>query len=407
MEILGASSCLLKKNLKTRYNLHVSIPLDNPLRYETLEGKTIWVLGFFSFLAGLCAIHAIVLWADLGLDGTFQPLLIGGVTAGIPVWAYLLISIIATLAFVGATTHKVISELSNKALLNEINARATALESGQKLQQQVLESLQARVFLVDESLNSMRKEVAKAFGKQEEGLKQVHADLVKKFDGELADVRGAMARQFTAQSEEMKKINTNLVNLFSKNLADVKEELAGHLIKMGNAMTTQEQRSRRSEKAILKQEGEIAEIRSKLERLEYEFVKPKPQLTSQSNVEDVRGIGETMGKQLREMGITNAGELVLTESAVIAEKTGISEKTVEKLQGRAQLAMVPGVKEKDLVLLEEAGVTNRKELAAQDPFELGRKINGIFKIYVKEGKILETEKPTVEEIDSWIRFAKT
>lgn len=372
-----------------------------------MEGKTIWILGFFSFLAGLCAIHAIVLWADLGLDGTFQPLLIGGVTAGIPVWAYLLISIIATLAFVGATTHKVITELSNKALLNEINARATALESGQKLQQQVLESLQARVFLVDESLNSMRKDVAKAFGKQEEGLKQVHADLVKKFDGELADVRGAMARQFTAQSEEMKKINTNLVNLFSKNLADVKEELAGHLIKMGNAMTTQEQRSRRSEKAILKQEGEIAEIRSKLERLEYEFVKPKPQLTSQSNVEDVRGIGETMGKQLREMGITNAGELVLTESAVIAEKTGISEKTVEKLQGRAQLAMVPGVKEKDLVLLEEAGVTNRKELAAQDPFELGRKINGIFKIYVKEGKILETEKPTVEEIDSWIRFAKT
>jgi len=114
-----------------------------------------------------------------------------------------------------------------------------------------------------------------------------------------------------------------------------------------------------------------------------------------------------MGKQLREMGITNAGELVLTESAVIAEKTGISEKLVEKLQGRAQLAMVPGVKDKDLVLLEEAGVTNRKELAAQDPFELGRRINGIFKIYVKEGKILETEKPTVEEIDSWIRFART
>jgi predicted RecB family nuclease len=96
----------------------------------------------------------------------------------------------------------------------------------------------------------------------------------------------------------------------------------------------------------------------------------------------------------------------LTDPAVIAEKTGMSEKMVEKLQGRAQLAMVPGVKEKDLVLLEEAGVTNRKELANQDPLELGRKINGIFKVYVEEGKISEAEKPTIEEIYSWVKFAK-
>jgi predicted RecB family nuclease len=106
------------------------------------------------------------------------------------------------------------------------------------------------------------------------------------------------------------------------------------------------------------------------------------------------------------MGITNVGELVLTEPAVIAEKIGSTEKTVEKLQGRAQLAMVPGVKNKDLILLEEAGVTNRKELAAQDPLELGRKINGIFKTLVEEGKIADTEKPTIEEIHSWIKFAK-
>ena len=90
----------------------------------------------------------------------------------------------------------------------------------------------------------------------------------------------------------------------------------------------------------------------------------------------------------------------------IAEKTDMSEKMVEKLQGRAQLAMVPGVKEKDLVLLEEVGVMNRKDLACQEPFELGRKISGIAKVYVAEGKISEAEKPTIEEIYSWIKFAK-
>jgi hypothetical protein len=376
------------------------------MRYVTLQGKTIWILGFFSFLAVLSAIHAIVLWANLGIEGIFQPPLIGSLTGGIPVYAYLLISIIATFAFLGATSVKVVTELSNKALLNEINAKADNLESGQKLQQQVLESLQARVFLVDESLNDMRKEVAKAFGKQEEEIKQVHANLVKKFDGELADVKSVMTRQIIGQSEEMKKINANLANMFTKNLADVKEEMARQLGRIGNGMARHEQKNRKSEKAILKQLDEIVEIRSKLERLEDAFVKPKPKLTSQSNPEEVRGIGETTGNELREMGIANVGELVMSEPAVIAEKTGMSEKMVEKLQGRAQLAMVPGVKEKDLVLLEEVGVTNTKELADQDPFELGRKINGIFKVYVEEGKISEAEKPTIEEIYSWVKFAK-
>jgi hypothetical protein len=378
------------------------------LRYVTLQGKAIWILGFFSFLAGLFAIHAIVLAADpgIGIEGTYQPWFIGSLTGAIPVYAYLLISIIVTLAFLGATAHKVVSELSNKTLLNQIDAKVNTIESGQKLQQQVLESLQARVFLVDESLNGMKKDVAKAFGKQEEEIKQVHADLVKKFDGELADVRGVMTRQFIGQREEMKKVNANLANLFTKNLAGVKGELAGQLVKMGNAMKKHEQRNRRSEKAILKQRDEIVEITSKLERLEDKFFKPKPELTSQSTPEEVRGIGETTGKELRAMGITNVGELVLSDPAVIAEKTGLSEKMVEKLQGRAQLAMVPGAKEKDLILLEEVGVTNRKELAEQDPFELGRKMNVIFEAYVKEGKLSEAEKPTVEEIDSWVRFAK-
>ena len=372
-----------------------------------MQGKTIWILSFFSVLSGLSAIHAIILWINLGIDGIFQPPLIGGLTGGIPIWAYLLISIIATFAFLGVTSAKVVSELSNKDLLNEINAKANTLESGQKLQQKVIESLQARVFLVDESLDGMRKEVAKAFGKQGEEIKQVHADLANKFDSELADVKGEMARQINAQREEIKKINANLANLFTKNLAEVRDETARQLGKIGNTMARHDQRNSKNAKAILKQMGEIAAIKLTIEKLEDELAKmPKPELTSQSNIEEVRGIGETTGNELREMGITNVDELVLTDAAAIAEKTDMSAKMVEKLQGRAQLAMVPGVKEKDLVLLEEAGVTNRKELANQDPLELGRKINGIFKVYVEEGKVSEAEKPTIEEIYSWVKFAK-
>jgi hypothetical protein len=215
-----------------------------------------------------------------------------------------------------------------------------------------------------------------------------------------------MAKQIKSQGEEIKKINTNLANLFNKNLADVKDELSGQLVRLAGTMESHERRNRKSEKAILKQEEEIAEIKTKMERLEEEFVAPKPLLTSQCKVEDVRGIGENTGNELREIGITDVGELVMTDPKIIADKIDMSEKTVEKLQGRAQLAMIPGVQEKDLVLLEEADVMNRKELADQDPLELGTKLNGISKIYVEEGKIAEAERPTIEEVYTWIKAAK-
>jgi hypothetical protein len=371
-----------------------------------LQGKAIWALGFFSFLSGLNAITAIFLAINLGIAQPFRPYLIDSLTGAIPVYVYLIASIVATLIFLGGTAARVVSELSNKALLNEINAKATNLESGQKLEQKVLESLQARVFLVDESLNNMKKDVAKSFSKQGEEIKQVQTNLGKKFDSELADVRGEMARQLSAQSKEIKQVNENLVNLFTKNLADVKDELARQLVGIENTMARHERSNRKMENAILKQEEEVANVKLELQRLEDEFVSPKPQLTSDSKPEDVRGIGENTGNELRGMGITSVGELVLTEPAVIAEKTGMAEKTVERLQGRAQLAMVPGIKDKELVLLEEVGVTNRKELADQDPLELGRKINGVFAFCVEKGKISEAEKPTIEEIYSWVKFAK-
>lgn len=369
-----------------------------------MKGQAIWILGFFSFLSGLFAVHAMVLWADKGLTGVFQPF--NNVSFGIPVWTYLVITIVATLAFLGTTTHMLIDELSTKALLAQMDARMNNLESGQKIQQQTIESMQARVFLVDESLNSMRKDVSKAFGKQEEMLKQAQEDIAQKLDSELAAVKAGVSKQFAEQSDEIKKGNTRLADAFAKNLSDAKNELASQLAILESVMDKHEERNKKTEKAILKQQDEIAELKAKLERLE-EFAGPKPQLSSKNSIEDVRGIGESTGKELRAIGITTVDDLVTADPALIAAKTGISEKTVEKLQGRAQLAMIPGIKDKDLLLLEEAGVTNRKELATQDPFELGKKISLIVKAYVAEGKMTADDKPTIEAIDSWIRFAKT
>ena len=378
--------------------------------YATLQGKAIWILGFFSFLAGLSAVHAIVLSVNLGMDGIWQPYLIGSLTGGIPVYVYLLTSILATLIFLGATSSKVVSELSNKALLNEINAKAKNLENGQQLQQSLLESLKARVFLVDESLNAARKEISEKFSNQDKEIKQVYASLVNRFDTKLADVKNGIGKQLgdglSEQAEMLKEFHASLVNRFDTKLADVKDGVTRRLAEIENTMKKHEKRNRNSAAAIVKQSSEIASIKLKIDQLEDALATPKPQLTSQSDPVDVRGIGPNTRDELKEMGITNVGEFILTDPKTIAEKTTISEKTAEKLQGIAQLSMVPGVKERDIFLLEEVGVTNRKDLGNQDPIELGRKINETFKVLVEKGRISEADKPKIEEIYDWIKFAK-
>ena len=111
-----------------------------------MRGKAIWVLGFFSFLAGLNAIVAVILSINFGIEGTFQPYLISSLTGELPIYAYLIGSVIATLIFLAATTSKLVTELSNIPLLSQINAKANKLEQGQKLQQADLENLKESIF---------------------------------------------------------------------------------------------------------------------------------------------------------------------------------------------------------------------------------------------------------------------
>ena len=78
-----------------------------------------------------------------------------------------------------------------------------------------------------------------------------------------------------------------------------------------------------------------------------------------------------------------------------------------RLQATAQLGIIPCVDENDAEMLVDAEVTSLRELADQDLVQLGRKIKEIASTYVEEGKISEDEKPTIEEISSWIRMAKS
>ena len=382
-----------------------------------MKGIYIWIFGFIAFLAGASVVNAVIMWYSLGPEATFAPYLLGGLTGPIPVYGYLVVSTLIALPFFGITTHLVVNELSNTEQINVIHERMVRFEGGQLSQQKILDGLQAKVFLVDEGLERTRRELSNGIMKQGNDIRQSvengHESQQKALDGvqgriflideSLKNVRKGL----NDQAEVMKNVNTTLASKVDPQLAEIKESISKQLKEMGDALEQIQSRDKKANSAINKQADEIAAIKSKLEILEAELTKPKPLLTSLSNVEDVKGIGPGKGTDLKEIGITNAGELIMADPKTVAERMGSTEKTVEKLQGRAQLAMIPGVKEKDLLLLEELDILDRKTLAEQDPIYLSKKINAIFKINVAKGKVSEGDKPTIEEIDSWVKFVKS
>ena len=58
------------------------------------------------------------------------------------------------------------------------------------------------------------------------------------------------------------------------------------------------------------------------------------------------------------------------------------------------------------MLLFKSGVSSKQELGLQDTFSLGARISKTAEHYIKEGKIKVNEKPTLEKISSWIKWAK-
>jgi len=378
-------------------------------------------LVLLTLLAVFSSIHAIVLSINPGLNANFQPFLIGSFTGAVPVYVHLLISLIAALVLFAVTSDRVFDELSSTDKLKAIAEKVDTLMNNQDNSQKLLESMQARVFLVDENLEHTRKEVAKKLDDQGADVKQtLDASVATQqkladdtqsrlfmVDSNMANMRKDFTKGLDGQGEAIKQSQTNLVNRLNDQLSDLREEIARQLGEIKASSEQQEQQEKKAANAILKQRDEITDVKLRLDSLEEELAKPKPELTSLSDTVDVKGIGPTKANELKEMGIATVGEFILTDPQVIAQGTSTSQGVVEKLQARAQLSMVPGVKGKDLILLEELGITSRRQLANQDPIDLSKRINKLFNNLVEKGQISGDEKPTIEEITSWVKFAKT
>jgi hypothetical protein len=110
--------------------------------------------------------------------------------------------------------------------------------------------------------------------------------------------------------------------------------------------------------------------------------------------------------QLKQNGIEKIEDLLLKSPVEIGLTKVMSENEAKSLHCVLQFLMIPGIQHKDAVLLLKSGVNSRQELALQEALNLGARVSKTAELYVKEGKIKETEKPTLEEIASWIKLAK-
>ena len=349
------------------------------------RGIAVWISGFLTLMAALSSFGTMIYWINQGPNVPIKPYLTGEIIGELRVEVCFWISTIATFGFLGLTciiayrrqppdpeiVRMFVRVGGNLAALRKVQEN-TAMELSEKLENNRITSEQ----------------------------------LFKKADTDLENAKKEMLDTLEKQEKAIQKVRQDIASTVETKVNETREGIFGVLKKHETAIREFWRLSKRGTAAVEKQRTELEDMKIRLEKIEGQLVPPQPRLKSQDNTEEIRGIGPRLGEELRSIGITNVGELIMADPAVIDEKTHVSREMAERLQATAQLLMIPGVDTDDAKLLLEAGVTSRKELAAQDLVPLSRKIGEITKTYIAEGKMSEDEKPTIEEISSWIKMAK-
>lgn len=348
------------------------------------RGIIVWILGFLTFLAALNAFNAVMHGVEKSAEDTVSPYLIRYVIPKIEIRYYFWISVAATCAFLALTSIVAHRRLPDPHLFWKIDK----LEEGIADNAETIRATQTSLLMDLENNRKAREE------------------FMDKISTTLADTRKETLSTLEKHEKAIQETNKNLQKT-TKEMMNKLEEEHGKSIQQMNMTLENATKETHSmlEKAMKKQMAQIGEITKRVEKLEQKLL-PQPKLTSQSKPEDIKGIGPQLGKELRALGITTVAELITADPRTLAEKTRATRDMIRHLQTTAQLLMIPGIKENHTELLEEAGITTRKELASQEPIQLSQKLETIAKTYIEQGRLTESEKPTIEEIISWIRQAK-
>lgn len=150
--------------------------------------------------------------------------------------------------------------------------------------------------------------------------------------------------------------------------------------------------------ALKIQIAELEDVKKKIEELKSQLM-PKPCLTSRSVIQEINGVGKKTAEKLKSVGMTSVEDLIVEDPAVIAQKTKLSKKKIEKLQATAKLLMIPRIDGNKAILLQKAGITSADKLADENPIRLFKKVANVTEN--------SDDTPTLEEIASYIRSARS
>jgi hypothetical protein len=347
----------------------------------------VWISAFATFLAILSSVAMSVLLINEGASSVVRPYIIGdiiGSVAGdLSVEVYLWISVILTFILIGITClaafHKPFDEKMLRMLVN-VNGN---LEDFRKTHEGTMTEM----------------------ADQLEYNQKINQTFFMKVNSKVEDASKEMLALLGGQGRAIKKARHDLISIIENKTNETGGKLSSDLKEQRKVMMGVKQLSENGASALKKQRAALKEIKVRLGKIEEKIMPIQAKLKSVDNPEDIKGIGPTLGKELRGLGITSVGEFLTTEPTLIGEKTRVSQEMADNLQSFAQLLMIPGIDENDAELLMSAGIKSRKELAAQDLIKFSRKVGEIAKSYVDEGKISKDEYPTMEEIYSWIRMA--
>lgn len=347
----------------------------------------LWILFFLTFVAAMSTIKASIVWAINGTDSSVPLYVIGNLMpswSSMPVTTYFWLSLDSTFILFGVL---IIVVLQRPRLAPELHRMVYKVE----------DQMEATRATMDGSRASLLAKM--------EDEKIARQDMLTSLNAHIGTTRKELFDELEKQRNAIAKALQDLEEL-AKQAGNQRKEALDARNKEMRSIRAIENFSRRTAAIAEKNNAEIANLEARLMRLQSELVPPKPKLRSTSRTEEVKGIGSKLSEELKTIGITNVGELLLTDPKSIVAGTKVTPEMVTRLQFRAQLLMIPGIDESDAEILLDSGVASKNDLATQDPVELGRKLDTIASRYIEEGKISASEKPTFEEISAWIRLAK-
>jgi hypothetical protein len=345
----------------------------------------VWLSIFATFLACLSSFYNAVLVLNQGADTIVNPYILGSILANQSAQVYLWLSITATCIFLAITCILVYRRTPPDPelirLLLKIGGNLAALRKSQETQ-------------------------TTEFADQMEHNRKINRQFFSTVTAGLEEGTKKTDELFAAHDKTAKKSRQEIVATVEKTSTESDAKLSADL-KRQEAVINGVKRLSEENSAALKTQSTVLEaMKAQLEGIQSNLVPNQPKLKSIDSPEELKGIGPSLGKELRLLGINSVGEFLTTDPIIIGEKTRVTQETAEHLQAMAQLMMIPGISTTDAELLIEAGVRSRRQLADQDLIQLSRKIGDIAKIYVAQGKISKEENPTIEEISAWIRNAK-